>query len=75
MTLRIPGELADKANYFPESSYGATTVTLILSDGRRIDDVILACASEIVKVKGRDVTDAGDLGFGVGEIVDVIPKS
>jgi hypothetical protein len=75
MTLRIPEELAGKANFFPESSYGATTVTLILSDGRRIDDVILAWASQIVKVRGRDVTEAGDLGFGVDEIVDVIPKS
>jgi hypothetical protein len=74
MTLRIPEQLAGKANSFAESSYGATTVTLILADGRRIDDVILAWASQIVKIRGRDVTGAGDLGFGVDEIVDVIPN-
>ena len=74
MTLRIPDELAAKALIFPESSYGATTVTLILSGGRRVDDVILAGGDVIVKVKGRAVADAGDLGFSVSEIVDVVPK-
>lgn len=63
MSLRIPDKLFAKANSFPKSSYGATTVTLILRDGKRIDDVILTGASEIVRVKGRDVADAGDLGF------------
>jgi hypothetical protein len=75
MSLRIPDELADKANSFPESSYGAITVTLILSDGRRIENVILAWASEIVKLKGRDVVSARDVGFTVSEIVDVGPES
>jgi hypothetical protein len=74
MSLRIPDRLADKALRFPESSYGATTVTLILSDGRRIDDVILAGGSDIVKVKGRPVSDATDLDFSVSEIVDVKRK-
>ena len=44
MRLQIPEKLFDKANSFPESSYGATTVTLILSDGRRIDNVVLGGA-------------------------------
>jgi hypothetical protein len=74
MSLRIPDRLADKALMFPESSYGATTVTLILSDGRRIDDVILAGGSDIVKVKGRLVSDAKDLDFSVTDIVDVERK-
>jgi hypothetical protein len=74
MSLRIPDALADTALMFPESSYGATTVTLILSDGRRIDDVILAGGSDIVKVKGRLVSDAKALDFSVSEIVDVKRK-
>jgi hypothetical protein len=74
MSLRIPDALADTALMFPESSYGATTVTLILSDGRRIDDVILAGGSDIVKVKGRLVSDAKDLDFSVSDIVDVKRK-
>ena len=49
-------------------------MTLILSDGRRIDDVILAGGSDIVKVKGRQVSDAKDLDFSVTDIVDVKRK-
>jgi hypothetical protein len=74
MTLKIPDALATKANRFPESSYGATTVTLILSGGRWIHDVILGGAEYIVKVKGRSVSDAADLGFSVSDIVDVCPN-
>ena len=73
MSLTISDELAARANSFPESSYGATTVSLILSSGRRIDHVVLGGASEIVKVGGRSVSDAGDLDFRVSEIIDVIP--
>jgi hypothetical protein len=74
MNLSIPDHLAAKANTFPESSYGATTVTLILSDGTCIRDVILGGGSEIVKVKGRHVSDARELDFGISEVVDVIPN-
>jgi hypothetical protein len=73
MSLRISDELAAKANSFPESSYGATTVTLILLDGRRIDQVVLAGASVIVKVGGRYVSVASDLDFSLSEIADVFP--
>jgi hypothetical protein len=54
MSLRISDELAAKANSFPESSYGATTATLVL-DGKRIDEVVPAGASDIVigHSKGR----------------------
>ena len=49
MDLRIPDALVLKANTFPESSYGATTVTLILTNGRRIENVILGGAEWIVE--------------------------
>jgi hypothetical protein len=75
VTLRIPDGVAAKANTFPESSYGATTVTLVLSDGTLITDVVLAGASDIVKVQGKRVSDAADLGFRVDDIVDVTQKS
>jgi hypothetical protein len=74
MSLRISDKLFQKANTFPESSYGATTVTLILSDGRRIHDVVLGGASDIVKVQGRHVTSPEDLDFRLEEIVDVKPR-
>ena len=71
MSLALSDDLDAKANRFPESSYGATTVTLILRDGRCIRDVILGGASHIVKVQGRQIADAGELGFSVGEVTDV----
>ena len=74
MDLRLPHALFEKANRFPESSYGATTVTLILADGRRIENVVLGGADYIVKVDGRHVTEATELGFAVGDIVDVRPQ-
>lgn len=74
MSLRISDQLAAKANYFPESSYGAVTVTLVLVDGRRIDQVVLAGASDIVKIGGRHVSVASDLDFSLSEIADVFPS-
>ena len=74
MSLRISDALAAKANSFPESSYGATTVTLVLLDGRRVDEVVLGGASVIVKIGGRDVSVASDLDFSLTEIADVFPS-
>jgi hypothetical protein len=74
MTLRIPDDLAVKTYTFPESSYGAITVILVLSDGTRIHDVVLG-GDYIVKVQGRRVFTAGDLDFRISEIVDVLPAS
>ncbi len=74
MGLRISDALFKKANTFPESSYGATTVTLILADGRRIKNVVLGGAEWIVKVDGRKVSEATELDFAVSEIVDVKPQ-
>jgi hypothetical protein len=74
MDLRIPDALLEKAHKFPEWSYGATKVTLILANGRRIENVILGGAEWIVKVGDRLVTEATELDFAVGEIVDLIPQ-
>jgi hypothetical protein len=71
MSLRIPEKFAAKVRSFPESSYGATTVTLILRDGRRIENVVLS-GSDIVKVGDELVSEAGDLDFSPGEIANVV---
>ena len=72
MTLALPRPLADKAAGFPESSYGANRVTLVLKDGRRIFDVTLAWGSEIVAINCSPV-EKRELGFGMSDIVDVLP--
>jgi len=73
MSVPIPRVLAERAAQFPESSHGATTVTLILSSGARIENVVLAWGSEIVKVAGQQVTNEADLQFALAEVEDVVP--
>lgn len=74
MSLRLPQSLVDKASRFPESSYGATTVTLVLSDGRWISQVVLAGGVEIVKVRGQSITTPAQLDFSLADISDVLPE-
>jgi len=50
MALILPAHLKDKAAEFPESSYGANQVSLILKDNRKIKNVFLAWGNEIVKM-------------------------
>ncbi len=59
-------DLQEKADTFGESSYGATTVTVTLRDGRRIPDVVLAWNSEIVRVDGYEM-----IPFEAEDVVDV----
>ena len=74
MSLTLPRDLAEKAATFPESSYGASRVTLVLADGRRVPEVSLAWGTEIVKVGSRTVSSAQELGFGLRDIVDVVSE-
>ena len=45
----LPEPLGDKAVQFAESSYGATLVTLVLKDGRRIEHVHVAGGRNVIK--------------------------
>ncbi|HEY3932203.1 MAG TPA: hypothetical protein VGM58_07520 [Verrucomicrobiae bacterium] len=74
VALLIPEQIADKAIGFPESSYGANRVTLILADGRRVHEVFLACGREIVKIGNKAVSHSDELGFKLSDIVDVVSE-
>ena len=74
MPLALPEDLAAKAAGFPESTYGACRVTLVLADGRHVSDISLAWGTEIVKVGSRLVDSSKDLGFALSDIVDVISE-
>jgi len=74
MTLALPQKFADKTIGLLEESYGANRVTLVLADGRRVQEVILAWGCEIVKIRGRAVAAPEDLGFALGDIVDVVSE-
>ena len=63
----LPAQLKEKVISFGEQSYGAHHVDLVISDGSIVEDVILAWASEVVRVAGVDVAD-----FDASDVVDVI---
>jgi len=66
MRLKLPDRIKDKVGSFPESSYGAHLVTLVLDDGTRIPHVRIAGWDEIVDdpLPGLD-------GLDVSRVVDV----
>ena len=72
MTVELPQRLREKADTLPESSYGVTTVTLVLADGRRIGPVAIGWATDIIRVEGRPVESAADLSFDPEDIVDLV---
>lgn len=51
--VEISKLLQGKAVSAPEISYGAVRVTVILKNGQRIPDVIVAWGHEIVKCAGK----------------------
>lgn len=64
--FEIPEFLQDKAASAPEVSYGASRVTVVLKNGQRIHDVILAWGREIVKCGGKD-----EIPFTQDDILDI----
>ena len=71
--FRLPEHLADKAGQFPESSYGANLVTLILKSGQRLPHVSLAGGQDVLKA--RDASDEAILStLNPLDIVDVLSE-
>lgn len=64
--LKLPERIIEKVGTFPESSYGAHLVTLILDDGSRIQNVRIAGSDEIVDDSLPDL-----LALDASRIVDV----
>jgi len=46
----IPSKFEDEISQFPEHSYGVTRISVLLEDGKRINDVFVAWGKEIVRV-------------------------
>ena len=75
--IELPEFLQEKARSAPESSYGVVTITVVLKDGRRFDDVKVAWGHQIVKCQGsikipflsKDIQDI-ELGNRTGESGD-----
>jgi hypothetical protein len=67
---KLPGRFGPKVASYPECSYGAVRVCLVLKDGRRIPDVIIG-ADAICKIGQKEIKSESDLGFAVSDIEDV----
>lgn len=65
---KLPQHVSAQVDRFPESSYGATTVTLVLSDGRRMERVIVA-GDHIVRIGDRHINHVDQLGFDIASVV------
>lgn len=74
MEIQIPECFHEKTLAFPESSYGANKVTLVFNDGSRVQHVILAWGTTIVKIKEKKIEKADDLPFKTEDISDVVSE-
>jgi len=74
MGVELPEHLREKTYAFPEYSYGANRVTLVLNDGRRIEQVFLAWGTEIVKIKNKKIEKSDELKFRIEDIAEVISE-
>jgi hypothetical protein len=70
--FQLSDSLADKVSTFGETSYGATRVTLVLKNGRRIPGVSIAGSREVIKARSaRDEIVLAKLT--ASDIEDVLP--
>lgn len=69
----LPEHLAEKAASFPESSYGAVTLTLVLKDGTHVQHVSVA-GHHLIKAKGIE-EDLLLTRLDPKSIVDVLRES
>ena len=67
---RLPEKFGPTVASYPECSYGAVRVTLVLSDGRRFHDVIIG-ADAICKIGPTQIATESDLPFQVSDIEGV----
>ena len=68
VTVRLPDDIAERVQGFPESSMGAKTVSVRVSDGRMFSGVVVAWDREVVRVNGHEV-----IPFRAEDVVDVCP--
>lgn len=69
----LPEKLADKVASFPESSYGAKTVTLVLRDGTTIEHVKVAWGPYVIKAIGAE-NESRLSKVNPADVVDVLSE-
>ncbi len=68
---RLPDRFGPEIASFPECSYSAVRVTLVLKDGRRVHDVIIDGADVICKIGQTLISSKSDLPFMVSEVQSI----
>jgi hypothetical protein len=71
--FNLPKDLSDKAAQFPESSYGANLVTLVLKDGRQIPHVSVAGGQSVIKAREASA-EALLSSLNPADVVDVLSE-
>lgn len=67
--IMLPEDLDDKVARFPEYSFGAHLVCVILKDGRSYENVIVG-GGQVVKVDGKNF-----IPFKSDDIADVVNRA
>ena len=71
--FELPSDLGEKVATFGESSYGATTATLVLRDGTRIPHVRIAWGRHVIRTD--DIQAEKRLAtLSPVDVVDVLPE-
>ncbi len=71
MKPELNQDLTDRISRMPEYDMGTHLVTVILRDGRRVRNVVVAPCSEIWGIGFREKADEAALGFLIADIVGV----
>ena len=66
----LPDKFGEVVSRYPECSYGAVRVILVLKDGTCIRDVILA-GNAICKIGQKLIKSSPDLDFSVSDVIEV----
>ena len=69
----LPERVAEKAGTFPESGYGATILTLVLKDGRRVSHGHVAWGRNVIKTTGPEEESLLSK-LDPSDLVDVLPE-
>jgi hypothetical protein len=67
---RLPDKFGPKVASYPECSYGAVRVVILLKSGARVRDVVIG-GDAISKVGSKLIRAESDLPFSISDIEDV----
>ena len=67
---KLPDRFGPRVASYPECSYGAVRVTLVLRNGDRIGDVIIG-GDAICKIGQKRISSESDLNFSTSDIEEI----